>query len=177
MTLLSMNDNGGTIHQAHRISQGLLRPSEMTQTKIVTRIHITDCAIHTVRDKAKVLICYPDRRRVCGYAATDPHARRGVSARWLCGEPAGRGRFARRQAAANGRGSHRCRQIVAHLVEDAPINGVAGVVLRESAWVDAHLGGRQRENQPASLQFDEAELEHVAEEGAIGPGSWLYGRK
>lgn len=47
---------------------------------------------------------------------------------------------------------------------------MAGVLLRESAGVDAHLGGWQGEDQPATLQLDELELEHVAEESAIGFG-------
>jgi len=61
-------------------------------------------------------------------------------------------------------------QVVAHQIQHRAQQGVPGVYLQEVSRVDREFRGRQRKDQPASTHIHGAELQHIAEEGAVGFG-------
>ena len=61
-------------------------------------------------------------------------------------------------------------QVVAHQIDVGAEQVVAGMLLREFTVgrVEGRLRRRHREDQPAVADVDGAEVEHVAEERAVG---------
>jgi hypothetical protein len=63
-------------------------------------------------------------------------------------------------------------QVVAHEVDDSSGKIVVSMALNELtiSGVNPEFTGRHREDQPSLARIDRLQIQHIAEEGAVGPG-------